>query len=52
MIHAGWSRVNESLTDETQREFLIGFYLGNRDTREWEIELPLKAPCWIAAAEQ
>ena len=52
MIHPGWNRVDDSLTDETQREFLIGFYLHNRGTREWEVDLPLKESCWIAAAEQ
>ncbi|MGH8502131.1 MAG: hypothetical protein ACREVE_06580 [Gammaproteobacteria bacterium] len=44
-------RINESLSDETQREFLIGFYLHNRVTREWEVELQLKEPHWVPATE-
>jgi hypothetical protein len=40
LIHPGWNRVDDSLTDETQREFLIGFYLHNRDAREWEVDSP------------
>jgi hypothetical protein len=46
------SRINESLADETEREFLIGFYLHNRVTREWEVELQLKDPYWVPATEQ
>jgi hypothetical protein len=46
------SRINDSLADETEREFLIGFYLYNRATREWEVELQLKEPCWVPADAQ
>jgi len=46
------SRINDSLADETEREFLIGFYLHNRVTREWEVELQLKEPYWAPATEQ
>ncbi len=46
------SRINDSLADETEREFLIGFYLHNRVTREWEVELQLKEPHWVPATEQ
>jgi hypothetical protein len=52
LIHLGWNRVDDSLANETQREFLIGFYRHNQDTREWQVDLPLKESCWIAAAEQ
>ncbi len=46
------SHINDSLADNTEREFLIGFYLHNRVTREWEVELRLEEPYWMAATEQ
>lgn len=38
--------INESLADQTPREFLVGFYLHNPVTREWEVELHLKEAHW------
>jgi hypothetical protein len=44
-------RTNESLADSTEREFLIGFYLHNPQTRDWQIEVWLKEPQWVQATE-
>jgi hypothetical protein len=45
-------RIDASLADETEREFLIGFYLHSRVTHEWEVELQLKEPHWESGTEQ
>jgi Methylamine utilization protein MauJ len=45
-------RIAASLADETEREFLIGFYLHSRVTHEWEVELQLKEPHWESGTEQ
>jgi hypothetical protein len=43
--------IDESLADNTAREFLIGFYLRNPVTREWQVELQLKEPRWVPVTE-
>jgi hypothetical protein len=45
-------RIQASLADTTPREFLIGFYLHNPITREWQVELQLTEPHWIQVTDQ
>lgn len=45
------NRIQASQADETRREFLIGFYLHNPITREWQVELQLTEPYWTQVIE-
>ncbi len=40
-------RVHDSQADTSVREFLIGFYLRNPISQEWQVELHLEEPQWI-----
>lgn len=46
------SRISEADADNTEREFLIGFYLHNKLTGDWEVELQLEKSFWVEASEQ
>lgn len=40
-------RVRDSQADTGEREFLVGFYLQNPVSQEWQVELHLQEPQWI-----
>lgn len=40
-------RVRDSQADANVREFLVGFYLRNPISQEWQVELHLEEPQWI-----